>query len=124
MGIDWEKSLRSYIVKKFKEKLGIDLPLNAIGEIELDFGLDFSEVELKDLGMMYALSIMAEKYEASTNIKKELKKRNCSVKLNLDEKKREGTVNIYLPKKKVENIQIFLIVTPDGVMVDWDKENF
>lgn len=125
MGIDWEKSLKQYIIKKFKEKLGIDVPLSAIAGIELNFSMDFSDVELRDLGMMYALSIMAENYEATANIDKELKKRNCTVKLNLDEKKGEGTVDIFMtPKQAVENIQINLIVTPDGMMVDWDKEDF
>lgn len=125
MGIDWEKPFKKYIIKKFKKEMNIDLPFDAISTIQMDLNIDFSVLKLKELAMLYSMSIMTENYEQAQKISKELKKRNCILKINIDEKKREGTVDIFLQSQtEVAIVQINLIATPDGMMVDWEKENF
>lgn len=125
MGIDWEKSFRHYLSKKFKEMMGIELPLDAIGDIVMDFDIDYSVLDLHDLGVLYSLAITVENFETAEKILKEFEKRNCTVKLTLDEKKGCGTVDIYVqPEVEIKKLAINLVVTPDGMMIDWDKENF
>ena len=115
MGINWEKSLKQYLVKKFKEELGYDIEVGDIANIDMDFDLDYSKLAIRDLSMLYSLSITTEKFEATHKILEELKKRNCTVKLNIDEKDISAEEVANTPKDEVDEVEPGDVVEGHGV---------
>ena len=124
MAINWEESFKKYVAKKFEEVMGMPLPTDAVDEIAMDFDMDLEELDIRDIGMLYCLSLMSERYEDTQRFLTELGVRNYTTKLNLNEKEGVGVVNIYSPFEPLESIEINLIVTKEGMMIDWEKEEF
>lgn len=124
MGIDWEKPFRKYLAKKFKENLGIELPPDAIDSITMDFEFgDIANMDVRDLGVLYTLTVMTENFEKTQQIVEEFKSRGMKLNINVDEKKNSGILDITSEESPDDDIHINLIVTNEGMMIDWEKEN-
>lgn len=123
--IDWENELKHYIKKKFEKLMGIELPLENIKTIQLDLDFDYELLDMEELANIYVFAIMKEDFEEAKEIKKELKSRDCEVKLDINEKDKTGVLYVhYKPELELESITIHLKILPDGMMIDFDKNNF
>jgi len=123
--VDWEKELRKYIAKKIKEKLGFDVNPDEISTLEINTDIDLTLLDIEELAMVYAFAIMREDFEHAKNISDELKTRDCEIKIDIDEKSKSGAINVYMkPKTEVAYLDIKLKVLPDGMMIDFDKQEF
>ena len=123
--INWEDELKRYIARKFKEIMGEDIPLEHIHTIELNVDLDLPALSIKDLASIYSFAIMKEDFEEAKKIADELQKRDVEIKIETDDKKKTGVINFYLkPQISIPYLDIKMKILPDGMMVDFEKENF
>jgi len=123
--VDWEKELREYISRKMKDRLGLDVSPSEIQTIPVDFDMDFKELDIEELAMIYAFAIMKEDFEQAKTIADELKTRDCTVVIDVDDFKKTGVINVYKqPETAVAFIDIKLKVLPDGMIIDFDKQGF
>jgi hypothetical protein len=123
--LNWKDELKRYIAKKVKEMTGKDVPLDHIHTVEVNTELDYSSMSIKDLSSIYAFAIMKEDFEDAKKVANELKKRNIKIKIETDENNQSGSINFYLkPEMSTPYIDIKMKVLPDGMMIDFEKENF
>jgi len=124
MSVNWETSFKKYIARIFKKEMGFDMDVNNISKIIINTDVDLSLISLYELGWIYAFSIMQENFEQSNLVKEELKKRNCEIDLYINEMTKEGVIDLYIqPKTETKCLEIKLKVLPDGLMIDFDKED-
>jgi len=123
--VDWEKELREYIVRKMKNRLGLDVNPSEIKTVSVDAEVDFKILEIEELAMIYAFAIMKEDFEEAKEIADELKTRDCIVEIDVNDLEKTGVINVYKqPETSVVFIDIKLKVLPDGMIVDFEKQNF
>lgn len=123
--VNWEDELRRSIVKQLG-LMGCELPADNIKIVDVDVQVNDEFLKLlniTELGTIYAYTIMQEKFEQAEIIKKLLAERDCKVEFDVDDKTMTGVLDIFVkPPKTLEHIVIDMIITPDGFMVDFDKE--
>jgi hypothetical protein len=125
--VEWEKSFRAYLVKKMSKALGIEIANDSVEIIDVSDYVDFevTELTLDELPMMYAFALMRENFESAKEISDEIEGRNARIAFDIDEKTNTGVISLYVePEIDVAYANIKMVVTPNGVMVDWDKQNF
>jgi len=123
--VNWKDELKRYIARKVKETTGEDVPLDHIHTIEIHADLDYSSMSIKDLASIYAFAIMKEDFEDAKKVANELEKRDIEIKIETDESKHTGSINFYMkPQVSIPYLDIKLKVLPDGMMIDFEKENF
>jgi hypothetical protein len=125
--VDWEKSFRAYLIKKMSIVLGIEIADDSVEIIDVSDYVDFevTTLALEELPMIYAFALMRENFESAKEISDEIESRNARITFDIDEKTNTGQINLYVePETDVAYANIKMVITPDGVMVDWDKQNF
>ena len=121
--VNWESEFKRYLAKKFKEVIGEELPIENISTIKVNMDIDITLLTIKELALIYAWAIMQENYEQAEIVKQELTKRNGKIEFDIDEKTKTGTINVYIvPKTSITCVDIKIKVLPDGMMIDFDKE--
>jgi hypothetical protein len=77
------------------------------------------------LANIYSFAIMKEDFEDAKKIADELHKRDIEIKIETDDKKKTGVINFYLkPQVSIPYVDIKMKILPDGMIVDFEKENF
>ena len=123
--INWKDELKRYIARKVKEMTGEDVPLGHIHTVEIHTDIDYSSMSIKYLASTYAFAIMKEDFEDAKKVADELEKRDIEIKIETDESKHTGSINFYMkPQVSIPYLDIKLKVLPDGMMIDFEKENF
>jgi predicted RNase H-related nuclease YkuK (DUF458 family) len=123
--VNWENELKKYIARKVHDIMGVEIPVENILTFELNLDLDLPTLTIEELGYIYAFAIMKENFEQAKAISEELANRNCEIKLDIDEKSKTGVINLYVkPEVAIAYIDIQMKVLPDGLMIDFEKENF
>lgn len=122
---NWEDELKNYISRKFEKIMGKSLPVEEITSFKIEMDVPMENLSIKDVGYLYAFSIMKEDFENAAKFKNELNKRDCIVELNIDERNKKGILDIYVkPIATISSIQIHLKVNPEGIQIDFDKADF
>lgn len=124
--LNWQDELKRYIAKQVKEKTGAEIPIGNIKTVELHVDIDLTKLKIKELAYMYAFAIMKEDFEYAKVIAEQIVKNNHRVEIETDDSKRIGSVNVYKNTKRKSKpvAQVSLKVLPDGMMIDFDKEQF
>lgn len=123
--IDWETELRKYIAKKIKKTIGLDVSPEEIMTVEVNTDIDLTALEIEDLALVYAFAIMREDFEQAKIISDELNTRNCEVKIDVDDFNKTGIINVYKqPETSIAYVDIKLKVLPDGMIIDFEEQNF
>jgi hypothetical protein len=123
--VNWEDELKRYIARKFKETMGEDIPLDHIYTLELNVDLDLPSLSIHDLASIYSFAIMKEDFEEAKKIADELQKRDCEIRIETDDKNKTGVINFYIkPQVSIPYLDIKMKILPDGMMVDFNKEDF
>jgi uncharacterized protein YfkK (UPF0435 family) len=123
--VNWEDELKQYIVKKFKENFNEEISIEKIQTVEIKVDEDLSSFDINELAYMYAFAMMKETFEEAKAISDEFAKRNCEIKFDIDDANKTGVINIYLrPETSVACIDIQMKILPDGVIIDFEKEDF
>jgi hypothetical protein len=123
--VDWESEFKKYIVEKFKDKLGFEISPASIKGLYVNTNIDLSLLEINDLAIVYAFAIMREDFEQAKRITDELAIRDCTISIDTDDLKKTGVINVYKkPETKTAYIDVKMKVLPDGMMIDFEKQNF
>lgn len=123
--VDWESSLKRYLVKKFKETLGLDITEDNIKTFTVNDTDDFSSLLLEELITLYAFALMREDFERAKLIADEVESHNARIVFDVDEPNKTGEIKIFVEPENVSaDIQMFMKIEPDGVVIDWEKQNF
>jgi len=123
--VDWESSLKKYLVKKFKETLGLNITEESITRFEVNNDVDLSELLLDELITIYAFALMREDFERAKQVADEVEKHNARIAFDVDEENKTGVIGIYIePEHKTADITMFMKIESDGVVIDWEKQNF
>jgi hypothetical protein len=124
--VDWENELKRYLAQKYKKEFGREVDYTNIKIIE-NFGIideNIGEFEIEELAHVYAFDLMKEDFEHANIIKNELTKRNCDVNIDIDEINKTAVINVYIkPKNKIAYIDIHMKIMPNGMIIDFEKEN-
>ena len=124
--VNWEYELKQSISKQFEKIIGNYLSLSNIQIVDIDIQVNDELLKLlgiQELGSIYAYAIMQEKFEQASLVKKLLVERGCKIDFDINEKTMTGVLDIsFIPKKVVKHIKIDMVITPEGMMVDFDKE--
>jgi hypothetical protein len=122
--IKWKEEFKKYLAKKFNEKMGFEINPQNIHSIEINTEIKIDLLSIEDLAFTYAFAIMDENFEQAKFINDEFTKRNCEIKINIDEKNHSGTIDVYqLPEINCALLSVQLKVLPDGMMIDFEKQN-
>lgn len=124
--VNWQKELKKYTAKKLKSTLGIDVTPDQIEDIEFSLeNVNLSETTNNELLILYAFTIMDETFEQSKMISDEFNKRNISIQTNTNNVEKSANIVIY-NNKKPNNIinDIKMRLLPDGMVIDFEKQNF
>ena len=123
--VNWEYELKRSITKQFEKIMDYNI-FDNIKVINVDIRVNNEFLKLlsiQELASIYTYAIMQEKFEQASLIKKLIIKRGCNIDFDINEKTMTGVLDIsFIPKKVVKNIKIDMIITPEGMMVDFDKE--
>jgi hypothetical protein len=123
--VDWESSLRKYLVKKFKETLGLTITEDSIKTFTVNDTNDFGNLLLEELITLYAFALMREDFERAKLIADEVEGQNARIVFDVDEANKSGEIKIFIePSKATANIEMYMTILPDGVVIDWEKQNF
>jgi len=123
--VNWEKEFKNYIAKKVKETLGFEIDAQNIGALSVNTNIDLTLLDIEELAMVYAFAIMREDFEQAKIISDELETRNCDIKIDINDDNKTGAINVYLrPEVSVAYLDIKLRVLPDGMIIDFEKQNF
>lgn len=124
--VNWVDELKRHISNHFNEMMDSKLSPNNIKIYNVDIKVDNNFLKLlsiNELATIYSYSIMLENFEQANQMKKILAERNCKVDFNIDEKTKTGVLDIiFKPEKTIQHVKINMIITPDGCMVDFNKE--
>jgi|ERR1035437_1818284 hypothetical protein len=122
--VNWRDEFKKYIVKKFNKQMGLDIDANNITQIVINTNFNIGTLSIKELSLIYAFALMDENYEQAQKIVDEFTKRNCKVSIDINEEKNEAIINLYMfPKTTVAYLDIKMKVLPDGMIIDFEKEN-
>ena len=123
--VDWESSLKKYLVKKFKETLGLDITEDNITKFHVNAETDLSGLLLEELITVYAFALMREDFERAQVVAEEVESHNARIVFDVDEVNKTGEIKIFVAPENVSaDIQMFMRIEDDGVVVDWEKQNF
>jgi len=123
--VEWEKEFKKYIANKFREKLGFNIDPHDIKKLEVNTNIDLTQLLVDELAMVYAFAIMREDFEQAKVIADELETRNCEVKIDVDDANKSGAINIYLkPEVSIPYLDIKMKILPDGMIIDFEKQQF
>ena len=123
--VEWEDDFKKYIASKLSKTLGYEILGDSIIDINVNGDANYEEANISELANLYAFSIMKEEYETTKLIADELEKRNCEIKVDCDDRDKTGVINIYLkPNVTVAYVDIKMKVLPDGMVIDWEKQNY
>lgn len=124
MAVNWEDELKRYIRKNFKEKMGVELPNTDIIIEDVSFDMDLTVLNITDLTRVYSFAIMKEDFEAASIVKTEFENRNCRLKLINDDKTKTAMLKVFEKYKRKPSIEYEFKILPDGLLVDFEKNNF
>jgi hypothetical protein len=123
--VNWEEEFKKYVVRKMKKVLGYEIQPSEITKLIVNTDVDLTTLIVQELATVYAFAIMREDFEYARKVADELETRDCEVKIEMDDVSKTGAINIYLkPKSEVVYIDIKMKLLPDGMMIDWEKQNF
>lgn len=120
---NWEDELKKYIVKKFKAKVGIDI---VIEDLVIDISnIDLPNVDIDDLAIIYAFAISDEDFEKADTFLTEVKKRGYLIIIDTNDAKKSGSVKV-IDAKKSDNVicEVKMKITPNGMIIDFEEQNF
>jgi len=124
--VNWQNELKKYTAKKLKSTLGIDVTPDQIDDIEFTLeNVNLSETTNNELLMLYAFTIMDETFEQAKMISDEFNNRGISIQTNTNNVEKSANIVIY-NNKKPNNIinDIKMRLLPDGMVIDFEKQNF
>jgi hypothetical protein len=125
---DWADDFKKMLIKRLEE-LGHDVSFDNIQIIGVDIDdamVDFnlSELDIPLLARLYSFSIMSENYEQAQEVKEELDKRGCEVKIHIDDETKQAMMEvIFKPIDGIQSIKTNITVTKNGMFWDNDDEN-
>ena len=125
--LNWEYELKKFLVKKFNTLTGGEISTDNISIVEFHAELDLNLLTIRELAYLYAFSIMKEEFEEAKKIADNILKRKHKIILNIDEPNRVGSVDVYKDTKRKQKkpvAHVSLIVKSDGMMIDFEKEEF
>lgn len=124
--LNWQDDLKRYIAKKFKQETGEEIPLANIKTVEVHVDIDLAKLSIIELTYMYAFSLMKEDFEYAQKIADVIKTKKHRIDIETDESKRTGSINVYKDTKRKSKVvaHVSLKVLPDGMMIDFEKEEF
>ena len=123
--VNWEDEFKRYVARKMKGTLGMEVNPNEINVIRVNTDIDLKLLTIEELATVYAFAIMREDFEYAKTVADEFDTRNCDVKIDMDDASKTGAINIYLrPNVATAYIDVKMKLLPDGMMIDWDKQNF
>lgn len=123
--VDWESSLKKYLIKKFKETLGLTITESSITKFVVSDVDNFDEQPLEDLMTLYAFALMREDFERAKLIADEVESHNARIVFDVDESNKTGEIKIFLEPESINaDMQMFMKIENDGVVIDWDKQKF
>jgi hypothetical protein len=124
--LNWQDDLKRYIAKKFKQATGEEIPLANIKTVEVHADIDLAKLSITELTYMYAFSLMKEDFEHAQRIADVIKEKKHRIEIETDDSKRIGSVNVYKDTKRKSKVvaHVSLKVLPDGMMIDFEKEEF
>jgi len=124
--VDWQKSLRAYMVKKMSDILDLKITEDDVETFEFnDFAaIDLGELLLEELPTMYAFALMREDFETAKLIADEIESRNARITFDINEDGKTGQINLYVEPETDAYFDVKMIITSDGVIIDWEKQNF
>ncbi|MFA5366370.1 MAG: hypothetical protein WC333_00405 [Dehalococcoidia bacterium] len=131
MAVDWRSELKKFAMKKIKEMLiamgdeDIEVTPDQVQIYEVPFEINketLKSLEPLALARIFAHMIMREDFELVEAISEILKEKGYETKIDIDESKK--TANIIVKKPVgVEMITIPMKIYPDGMIVDFEKED-
>jgi hypothetical protein len=110
--VNWETDLKKYIAKKLSKIKGFNINPDEIKGFRVNTDIDISKLDIRELATIYAFAIMQENFEQANAIVEEFARKNCEVKIDVDDFKKTG------------NIDVHMKILPDGMIMDFEKENF
>jgi len=123
--VKWEEEFKKYVVRKMKKVLGFEIQTSEISKLVVNTDVDLTLLTIPELATVYAFAIMREDFEYAKVVATEFEVRNCDVKIEMDDVSKTGAINVYLkPNTAVAFIDVKMKLLPDGMMIDWEKQNF
>lgn len=123
--VDWESSLKKYLVKKFKETLGLTITEESITRFEVNPDVDLNGLLLEELITIYAFALMREDFERAKVVADEVESYNARIAFDVDEANKTGEIKIFVePSNASADIIMYMKILPEGVVIDWEKQNF
>jgi hypothetical protein len=87
--------------------------------------IDLSELLIEELITVYAFALMREDFERAKEVADEVESHNARIAFDVDEANKTGVIRIFAEPENVSaSIQMFMKIEPDGVVIDWEKQNF
>jgi hypothetical protein len=132
MAVDWRSELKKFAMKKIKKMLAamgdeddIDVFPDQVQIYEVPFDIDketLENFEPLSLARIYAHMIMKEDFELVKTISEILKKKGYETSINIDKTGKTADI-VVKPQSGDTTITIPMKVYPDGMMVDFEKED-
>jgi hypothetical protein len=134
MAVNWKGELKKHALKKIKEMLDrmgmLDeledrVSTDNIQVIEVPFKFTqemLDSLDVKDLSRLYAHMIMREDFEHAGLISNLLQKKGFEVTIDTYEIEKRADI-VIKPQSGATTITIPMKVYPDGMMIDFEKED-
>ena len=124
--VNWQNELKKYTAKKLKSKLGIDITLDQIDDIEFTLeNVDLTKATNDELLILYAFTVMDETFEQAQMILNEFENRNIWLQTLTNDAEKSASIVIYNnnePNKVIGDVKMRLLT--DGMIIDFEKQNF
>lgn len=123
----WKIEFEKYLTKKMKDMFGDDDDDLEIKVLNIEDTLDYDNIDddttIDELATYYAFTIMTEEFEKSQIIKDELKKRDCTVELDIG--KETAVLNVYYKEQnELPYVDVKFNVISDDLIIDFEEEDF